>query len=137
MILGIVAVSLVACLALFLALKREIVLLRREHAEESQKWIEDRRRMESSLVKLRQALAEPAEPPHPAPPPPPSPVLAPAAVPSLNMTKRSQALRRWRRGETSEQIAQALDMPRTEIDLLIKAFQAATGEARAAAGAKR
>jgi hypothetical protein len=38
----------------------------------------------------------------------------------LNMTKRSQALRMHRQGEASDQIAEALALPRQEIDLLLK-----------------
>ncbi|HTS66744.1 MAG TPA: hypothetical protein VMH28_32190 [Candidatus Acidoferrales bacterium] len=49
----------------------------------------------------------------------------PAGVPGLprpgmNLTKRSQALRLHRQGETSEQIAAALELPRQEVELLLK-----------------
>lgn len=40
--------------------------------------------------------------------------------PALNLTKRSQALRMHRRGDPPEQIASALDVPRQEVDLLVK-----------------
>lgn len=47
--------------------------------------------------------------------------MAPAvARPGLNLTKRSQALRMHRRGEPPDQIAAALEIPRQEIDLLLK-----------------
>jgi DNA-binding NarL/FixJ family response regulator len=38
----------------------------------------------------------------------------------LNLSKRSQALRMHRRGDTAEQIAAALDIPPQEVELLIK-----------------
>jgi hypothetical protein len=38
----------------------------------------------------------------------------------FNLSKRSQALRMHRRGESSEQIAAALDLPRQEVELLLK-----------------
>jgi hypothetical protein len=38
----------------------------------------------------------------------------------FNLSKRSQALRMHRRGETSEQIAASLDLPRQEVELLLK-----------------
>jgi hypothetical protein len=38
----------------------------------------------------------------------------------LNLSKRSQALRMHRRGETPAQIATALDIPPQEVELLIK-----------------
>jgi hypothetical protein len=40
--------------------------------------------------------------------------------PGLNLNKRSQALRMHRRGEGPEQIAAALELPRQEVDLLLK-----------------
>ena len=45
----------------------------------------------------------------------------PATVsPGLNLTRRAQALRMHRRGESVETIAAALSAPRNEIDLLLK-----------------
>jgi hypothetical protein len=46
----------------------------------------------------------------------------PAGLPKagFNLSKRSQALRMHRRGETSEQIAASLDLPRQEVELLLK-----------------
>ena len=38
----------------------------------------------------------------------------------LNLSKRSHALRMHRRGEGAEQIAAALELPRQEVDLLLK-----------------
>src|SRR5947208_1205241 len=40
--------------------------------------------------------------------------------PALNLTRRSQALRMHRRGDTPEKIASALEMPRQEVELLVK-----------------
>ena len=40
--------------------------------------------------------------------------------PGLNLSKRSQALRLHRRGEAAGQIAAAIQVPRQEVDLLIK-----------------
>ena len=42
---------------------------------------------------------------------------------ALNLEKRSQALRMHRRGETPPQIAAALEVPRQEIELLLKVHQ--------------
>jgi len=47
--------------------------------------------------------------------------MAPAIPrPGLNLTRRSQALRMHRRGEPPDQIAAALEIPRQEVDLLLK-----------------
>jgi hypothetical protein len=39
---------------------------------------------------------------------------------ALNLSKRSQALRLHRRGESPEKIAAALEIPRQELELLLK-----------------
>ncbi|MDQ6663972.1 MAG: DUF2802 domain-containing protein [Acidobacteriota bacterium] len=41
----------------------------------------------------------------------------------LNMGKRSQALRLHRHGETADKIASNLDLPRAEVNLLLKIHQ--------------
>jgi cell division protein FtsB len=50
------------------------------------------------------------------------PVAPPAGLPKpgLNLSKRSQALRMHRHGEGAAQIASALELPRQEVDLLLK-----------------
>ena len=50
------------------------------------------------------------------------PVAPPPGLPKpgLNLSKRSHALRMHRRGEGAEQIAAALELPRQEVDLLLK-----------------
>lgn len=42
---------------------------------------------------------------------------------SMNLSRRSQALRLRRKGEPPEKIAAALDMPRQEVDLLLKVHE--------------
>ena len=50
------------------------------------------------------------------------PLAAPPGLPKpgLNLSKRSHALCMHRRGEGAEQIASALDLPRQEVELLLK-----------------
>src|SRR5439155_18420303 len=50
------------------------------------------------------------------------PVAPPAGLPrpGLNLNRRSQALRMHRHGEGAAQIAAALELPRQEVDLLLK-----------------
>ena len=57
----------------------------------------------------------------------PAPGSALAAGPALNLTKRTQALRMLRRGESVESIASALRAPRNEIELLVKVQQMVQG----------
>src|SRR5437762_8580502 len=48
-------------------------------------------------------------------------LVAPAPLRSgMNLTKRSQALQMFRRGESPKDIASTLSLPRNEVDLLIK-----------------
>jgi DNA-binding NarL/FixJ family response regulator len=54
---------------------------------------------------------------------PPVEILPGTSKPSMNVTRRSQALRLHRKGDSSERIAAALELPRQEIDLLIKVHQ--------------
>ena len=49
----------------------------------------------------------------------------PAVSHALNLNKRGQALRMRRRGENAETIAAALQIPRNEVDLLLKVHQLA------------
>jgi hypothetical protein len=55
----------------------------------------------------------------------PAPTAAVPAVPraGMNLNRRSQALRLHRQGERPEQIASTLEVPRQEIELLIKVHQ--------------
>jgi hypothetical protein len=47
--------------------------------------------------------------------------------PGMNVVKRSQALRMHRRGDRPEQIAAALELPRQEVDLLLKVHSIVIG----------
>ncbi len=46
-----------------------------------------------------------------------------APRPCMNLSRRSQALRLHRKGESPTQIARALDLPRQEVDLLLKVHE--------------
>ena len=51
----------------------------------------------------------------------PSITMSPARLrPGLNLTTRSQVLRLHRHGESAENIARVLEVPRQEVDLLLK-----------------
>jgi hypothetical protein len=54
---------------------------------------------------------------------PPVEVLPGNPRPSMNVTRRSQALRLHRKGDSAERIAEMLAVPRQEIDLLLKVHQ--------------
>ena len=54
-------------------------------------------------------------------------LVAPTPLRSgLNLTKRSQALQMFRRGETPQDISAALSIPRNEVDLLVRVHALST-----------
>ena len=68
-----------------------------------------RERLDELAVQLRELERQPAV------------TLAPGLPrPGMNVMKRSQALRMHRRGEALAQIATALELPRQEVELLLK-----------------
>lgn len=110
-----IAAGLLATLALFLTLKREIG----GHA----------RRQKARLEAMAVRLEEAERPPQPAAEPAeifvPTPLRA-----GLNLNKRVHAMRMLRRGEDVSYIAAALGVPRREVELLIRVQS--IGRARAA-----
>ena len=100
------ALALAGCLALILSLKRQIALVRRSVAESRDSAAASAATLAAELAALRQD-AESAE-------------AAFSTGQELNLTRRAQALRMQRRGESPATIAAALRLPRNEIDLLLK-----------------
>lgn len=96
-------------LALFVQVKLE---MRRQ----AKKWSEERTALQVANLALRGAMDELRREPEPATP---APAMQPART-SLNLTRRSQVLRLYHRGEMPEQIAAALGVPLNEVDLLLK-----------------
>lgn len=110
---GFCAATLVACLLLFLSLKRENAQLRRRAQDEHQAFQRTLDSFRSSLAKLEASQADRDAMPAPV-------SAAEPPMESMNINKRSQVLRLFRRGESVERIASALHLPRTEVDLLLK-----------------
>jgi hypothetical protein len=101
------AAGLIACLALFAAVKTEMCVELQTAKQSRDALAAQVQEMESALGQIRQSVTDIEE--------------RPAAVsPGLNLTRRAQALRMHRRGESVETIAAALSAPRNEIDLLLK-----------------
>jgi len=65
----------------------------------------------------------------------PKPRSTPQVRSGINMTKRIQAIRLMRRGETPARIAAALGMSRREVEILIRVHQMAVHRAAQTAGA--
>lgn len=103
---SLLAAGLIASLALFWSIKREI------HAHAS--------RNRRSLDQLSRAIESPAPAPEPVylPPPPRT---------ALNISKRVQATRMVRRNQDISHIAAALGITRREVELLIRVHQMKPG----------
>jgi DNA-binding NarL/FixJ family response regulator len=102
-----------ACLYLFLSFKREVRRLEGHWKRRNQELEETVQAMQTHLDELRERLCEAEERTGVLVPPPPT-------TSGLNLSKRTQALRMFARGETPEHIAAALSLPESEVQLLLK-----------------
>lgn len=108
------AASSIVCLLLFLSLKREIQRLRARLARQDVTL-----RLDAMNARLEDAEQRASAPIAPTPP----------SRPSLNLSKRSQVNRLFKRGEPVETIAATLGLPRREVELLLKVQRAAQAAA--------
>ena len=106
-----IVAGLIASLALFFALKRESQKNARKHIQ----------RIEEMSKRLNESWDR--EPQH-----------ATAIVPrsGMNLNKRVQAVRMLRRGEDLAHIAAALQVPRREVELLIRVQEIGKAKSKAA-----
>ncbi len=113
-ILAACAVTLGGALLLFFTLQRELARLRAAAAAQRRQWEEDRAELKRALQALAQEFEEQRKMAREGP-----------ALPrqSMNLSKRSQALRLHRMGEPPERIASALGISRMEVELLLKVHQ--------------
>jgi hypothetical protein len=102
------AASCIVCLAVFLSLKRELHKLRSRVTR-----LDFTLRLDAMNTRLNEAEERASTPVVPSP-----------ARRSVNLSRRSQVIRLWRRGEPIETIAVTLGLPRREVDLLLKVQQA-------------
>ncbi|NWF84595.1 MAG: hypothetical protein HXY18_12275 [Bryobacteraceae bacterium] len=114
------------CLALFISLKRENARLRHLLEQDRRLTVGKMEEFRESMVRLQHQLEESQ----------PDIVTAgdsyaaespPAQLAHLH--KRSLALRMHRHGETAEQIAATLNIPRNEVELLLKVHKTALEQA--------
>jgi biopolymer transport protein ExbB/TolQ len=106
--------TLAGALLLFFSLKRELARAQAEAAALEERW----RTEAGELRRAVQALAQELEEERRA-------ALDRVAGPKqgMNLTRRSQALRMHRLGQSPENIAAALGISRREVDLLLKVHQ--------------
>lgn len=103
-----VAAALVLSLTLFVQLKRELRRRARQWDREQETILEAHKELRSMIEDLRSRPATALR-------------SKPVVVPAVNhLHRRSQVLRLSRLGEPAEAIAAALEMPRNEVDLVLK-----------------
>jgi len=103
------ACSLPLSLYLFLSMKKEIRALALRLERNRDEGQAEMRKLSGALEELKKKELETEEK---------ALMLRPRA--GVNLSKRSQALRMHRRGETPESIAAALSIPQREVDLVLK-----------------
>lgn len=116
-IYALVVISLGLCLYLFFTAKREIRRLQLRMKQQNVLLQEAYDRMEFAVEQLRKQFEELEGKAGEMVPPSP-------AKSGMNLNKRTQAARMFRRGERPEQIAAALSLPQNEVALLLKIHQA-------------
>ena len=117
-IYALVVVSLGLCMYLFFSAKREIRRLQLRMKQQNLLLQEAYDRMEYAVEQLKTQFQELEGRTGEMVPPTP-------ARSGMNLNKRTQAARMFRRGERPEQIAAALSLPQNEVALLLKVHQAA------------
>jgi len=116
---GLLAAGLGFSLALFISVKREVTSLRLQLHRQQSAYASDLETHRASLEQLRLALLD-AERIYSE-----SDNVVQMPHTSMNLNKRSQALRMYRRGQTAQEISEALHLPASEVDLLLKIQSAA------------
>jgi len=111
---AVLAVGLVVCIVLFLSVR--LNLQRRPSAGAAPNGERLARTVDSlsaAFEQIRERLDEP----------PPPPMATWSGSPAVNLTRRGQVLRLFRRGDSPRQIASSLGMRKGEVDLIVKVHQ--------------
>jgi DNA-binding NarL/FixJ family response regulator len=119
----VLAAGLIVCIVLFLSIK--VDLHRRPavspHGERIEQTVDS---LSAAFEQIRERLDEPA----------PAPTVTWSGTPAVNLTRRGQVLRLFRRGDSPRQIASSLGMRKGEVDLIVKVHQMALNRSNSAAG---
>lgn len=105
------------CIALFISLKGENTRLRSLLEQDRRLTVDKLEEFRSSVLRLHKELEQAQLE---AKAGPEGVAGEPAQTHSVNINKRSLALRMHRRGEPVDQIAATLNIPRNEVELLLK-----------------
>ena len=119
-IYALIVIGLSLCVYLFVSAKQEIRRLQLRMKQQNVLLQEAYDRMEFTVEKLKKSFEELEGKAGEMVPPSP-------AKSGMNLNKRTQAARMFRRGERPEQIAAALSLPQNEVALLFKIYQGSLG----------
>ena len=111
------AAGLVLCTFLFITLKQDIQRIHKRYSERQQLLQHSIRELTAEIDAVKSVLKKVEEKAGALP------QLHPPK-PGMNVSRRTQVLRMYRRGERPEQIAAALSLAQNEVDLLLKVHQA-------------
>jgi hypothetical protein len=114
---AVLGIGIGLCVALFISLKKENAHLRFVLEQDRRLTVGKMEEFRSSMLRLQSEL-EQAQLEVKAPPEAAS--VEPAQAQSVNISKRSLALRMHRHGEPTDKIAATLNIPRNEVELLLK-----------------
>ena len=114
--LALLAAGLVASIYLFISLKCELQKGRARMKRELTRAEAENRELKLRIEELGVRLADAEDR---------TGVLVPPAPPrsGLNLGRRTQVIRMWRRGDRPDIIAASLNLPRNEVELLLKVHQ--------------
>jgi hypothetical protein len=119
----VLAAGLIVCIVLFLSIK--VDLYRRPagsaHGDQIAQTVDS---LSAAFEQIRERLDEPAPPP----------TVTWSGSPAVNLTRRGQVLRLFRRGDSPRQIASSLGMRKGEVDLIVKVHQMVMNRSNSAAG---
>lgn len=117
---ALLAAGLGACVYLFASFKHDLRNIEKRWVRRLDAAQADAERLRAELLETRDRLHETEESA--------GLLVAPqAALSGLNLGKRSQAIRMFRRGEPTEQIAATLRLPAREVELLLKVHRIVLG----------
>ncbi|HTP88026.1 MAG TPA: hypothetical protein VMJ34_13820 [Bryobacteraceae bacterium] len=122
----VLAAGLITCIVLFLSVKLE--LRRRSGVARERNQVEETvDGLSAAFEQIRARLEDAVQPQ--------APVPVWSGSPSVNLSRKGQVLRLYRRGDTPRQIASALGMRQGEVDLILKVHQMVLNSAAGARAA--